>query len=105
MISLNADRFSLPPDPAMKRLDFTPVPVNPAFAINVSVSEAAAVQGIMLTVGGERADLACELCGQSVMCVRIGSASYRLTTQAIAGSVLSHLIQAHRWTRELPGER
>lgn len=105
-MSETAERIPGAPDVGpLRKLDLSPVPVNPAFAIDVKVAAASHAMGILLTVCETRADLACELCGQSVLCLQVEGHSYRLTAAHISGQVLSHLIQAHGWTREDIGER
>lgn len=87
----------------MARMDLTPVPVHPEFAIRAEVSEAAGESGVILIIKEGLAYLACEHCGQSVTTLRVNGGSYWLTSAAIAGGVLTHLIQAHGWTRERVG--
>lgn len=88
---------------AMARMDLTPVPVHPEFAIKAEVSEAAGNSGIILIIKEGLAYLACEHCGQSVTSLRVNGGSYWLTSATIAGGVLTHLIQTHGWTRETIG--
>lgn len=85
---------------ALDKLDLTPVEVKPEFAIAADVIVKAAGAGIILLVDDLRADLVCEQCGQSVICLRNQGGSFWLTTAAISGGVISHLIQVHGWTRE-----
>jgi hypothetical protein len=87
-------------EPALDRLDLTETPVKPEFAIAPEVLGAAHARGIILTLADDRADLACERCGQSVLCLRAGGMSYRLTAAAVGGAITGHLMQAHQWTRE-----
>lgn len=85
-------------------MDLTPIPVKAEFAISPAVSRAAELHGLILIVKEGLAYLACEKCGQSMVCLRIHGGSYWLTSAAIAGGVVSHLIQAHGWTRETVGD-
>jgi len=87
----------------LDRLNLEPVPVKPEWRISPDVIDAAHGQPVILTLSDERADLTCERCGQSVMCLRAGHGSYRLTAAAISGQLLAHLMQTHGWTREGTG--
>jgi|HubBroStandDraft_1064217.scaffolds.fasta_scaffold571514_1 hypothetical protein len=82
---------------ALGRMDLQPVPVHPQLAIAPEVMAAAATWRMFAAAELGATYLRCWKCGQSVM---IGAS---FTLGELTMCVLAHLMQAHGWTREEPG--